>query len=735
MRTSEQIKAEIEERFGFIPPFFGPALESPEVLENLWQQTLTAYFNNPLSSLFKEKLSAYLSRYCAVPYCMICHSCALLPLGIQAREVLQLLESPPPVGIEIDEHFSVLMQAPGGLLVLPAPGSVVEASLLYCCIFIFLEGDQVEYYRSKLHCLLGAVNYQHLVTFVAYVRTCHLWMEAHPEVGYEADKRAIDHLDVLLKNEPGLADFFCNYRQKIIDERQSWAQRQDEITKRKQAEVLLRARVAEAANQKLEKEIAERKRAEAQLFHNAFHDALTNLPNRAMLMERLGRVAAHTNRHEDHFCALLFLDLDRFKVINDSLGHSVGDQLLIKLAQRLTTCVRPLDTIARVGGDEFVILLEDVQDISDATRIAERIQQELRLPFTLRVSDCVKSYEVFTTVSIGIVLSCRGNSSSTNLDKRPEGLLRDADIAMYRAKQLGRARYEIFDTAMHTHVAELLQLETDLRRAIERQEFQLFYQPIVSLKTSSITGFEALVRWEHPTRGWVSPADFIPVAEETGLIVPLGQWVLAQACHQMNAWQVQFPMSPPLTISVNLSVKQFAQPDLTEQVAQILQETKLDPESLRLEITESVLINNAESVTVVLLQLKGLGVSLSLDDFGTGYSSLSYLHRFPIDNLKIDRSFVSRMGFGDKNSKIVQAIILLAQALDIDVIAEGIETVEQQAQLTALQCNYGQGYLFSKPLASAQAGALISCCVAGGPRTTFDVQPLLKLVQNQERIN
>ena len=463
----------------------------------------------------------------------------------------------------------------------------------------------------------------------------------------------------------------------------------------------------------------ERKQAEERLHHNAFHDALTGLPNRALFMDRLKQTVKHAEKHENYLFAVLFLDLDRFKVVNDSLGHMIGDQLLIALARRLSVCLRAGDTIARLGGDEFAILLNDIKDINCATYVASRIKQELVLPFTL------SGREIFTSASIGIVL---GNRASGWLDE----ILRNADIAMYQAKAQGKARYEVFDTTMCAESYTRLHLETDLRQAIERQEFRVYYQPIVSLETGRITGFEALVRWEHPTRGLISPADFIPVAEETGLIVPLGQWVLQEACRQMHEWQVRFPISPPLTISVNLSVKQFKQLDLASQVAQILQETNLDAASLRLEITESVLIENAEFVTAVLLQLKGLGVLLSLDDFGTGYSSLSYLHRFPISSLKIDRYFVSRMGFGDKNSKIVQAITLLAQALDIDVIAEGIETVEQQAQLSALHCKYGQGYLFSKPLDSAKAGALISLCVPGGQRTTFEVQSLLQLVQNQD---
>jgi len=437
-------------------------------------------------------------------------------------------------------------------------------------------------------------------------------------------------------------------------------------------------------------------------------------------MNRLAHAIHLGKQCNDFLFAVLFLDLDRFKLVNDSLGHLTGDELLIAIARRLQTGVREGDTLARIGGDEFAILVNDIKDASDAVHVAERIKQELTLPFNL------SGHQVFTSASIGVVLSSQTQSW-------PDDILRDADLAMYHAKALGKARYEVFDTAMHGQAFARLQLETDLRQAIECQEFRLHYQPIVSLETGIITGFEALVRWEHPTRGLISPAEFIPVTEETGLIIPIGQWVLQEACRQMQEWQVQFPLSPPLTISVNLSVKQFTQLDLTQQVAQILRETNLDAGSLRLEITESVLIDNAESVTAVLLQLKALGVLLSLDDFGTGYSSLSYLHRFPIDSLKIDRSFVSRMGFGDKNSKIVQAITLLAKVLDIEVIAEGIETVEQQAQLCDLHCNYGQGYLFSRPLNSATASVLLSRYMAGGQRTTCNVQELMQFGQNQVR--
>ncbi len=446
------------------------------------------------------------------------------------------------------------------------------------------------------------------------------------------------------------------------------------------------------------RDIPKRKQLEEQLLHDAFHDQLTGLPNRALFLNRLAQAIQRTKRYREpsgsYLFAVLFLDLDRFKVINDSLGHTVGDQLLMAIADRLETCMRPGDTIARLGGDEFTVLLDDIKAASDAAQIAERIQQELTLPFNL------SGHEVFVTASIGIVLSVEGEAT-------PESLLRNADTAMYRAKILGKARYALFDTEMHTHAVALLQLETDLRRAIERQEFQIYYQPIVSLETGRIVGFEALVRWQHPQRGLVSPGEFIPLAEETGLIIPIGQWVLREACYQMRAWQMQFPRVPPLLISVNLSVKQFSQPDLIEQISQILRETGLDARSLKLEITESVIME-VESAAAKLFQLQALDIQLCVDDFGTGYSSLSYLHRFPINALKIDRSFVLNTGVKDEKWEIVRAIVTLAQNLSMDMTAEGVEVMEQLAQLKVLKCKHGQGYLFSKPVNSEVAGALIT---------------------------
>lgn len=442
------------------------------------------------------------------------------------------------------------------------------------------------------------------------------------------------------------------------------------------------------------REVTERKIVEEQLRRNAFHDSLTGLPNRLLFMERLSQTVERANEDPDYRFALLFLDLDRFKVINDSLGHMIGDQLLIAIARRLESCLNKHDTVARLGGDEFTILLENIKNDTDAAKVAERVQKALSTPFNL------SGHEVFTSASIGITLS------STDFD-RPEDLLRGADIAMYRAKAQGKACHEVFDHDMHTHVVALMQLENDLRRAVERQDFELYYQPIVALATGRIMGFEALVRWQHPEQGIISPAKFVPIAEETGLIIPLGQWVLREACRQLKQWQDEFSSEPPLTVSVNLSSRQFSQPSLINQIRQILVETGIDAHCLKLEITESAIMENTESAMDMLLQLKAMGIQLSVDDFGTGYSSLGYLYRFPMDVLKIDRSFVSRVDVDGEKLELVRTIITLAWNLGMDVVAEGVETTKQLAQLKALKCEYGQGFLFSKPLPRLEAAKLI----------------------------
>ncbi|MDT7809938.1 MAG: hypothetical protein QOJ70_3751 [Acidobacteriota bacterium] len=442
-------------------------------------------------------------------------------------------------------------------------------------------------------------------------------------------------------------------------------------------------------------DITDRKLAEQQLHHDAFHDALTGLPNRALFMDHLKLAIARSRRNHSTKFAVLYLDLDRFKVINDSLGHTIGDQLLVGIADRLKKNLRPGDTVARLGGDEFTVLIEDITDETESIQVAERVQQELSVPFAL------SGREVFTTVSMGIAPSATGY-------ERAEDILRDADTAMYRAKSLGKARYEIFDKAMHARAINLLQMETDMRRALERQEFILHYQPIVALDNFRLRGFEALVRWQHPERGFISPMDFIPVAEETGMIVPLGEWVMREACGQMNRWQRMFPLEHPLFITVNLSSKQFSQTTLISTFAMILQETGVKPQSVKLEITESVVMENIDTATDMLRQLRSLGVQLAIDDFGTGYSSLSYLHRFPIDTLKIDRSFVTRMSENNENTEIVRTIIVLAQNLGMDVVAEGVETNEQLVLLQKLKCENGQGYFFSKPVNSDGAEKIIS---------------------------
>ncbi|HEX7956917.1 MAG TPA: EAL domain-containing protein, partial [Pyrinomonadaceae bacterium] len=436
-------------------------------------------------------------------------------------------------------------------------------------------------------------------------------------------------------------------------------------------------------------------RAEEQLLHDAFHDALTGLPNRALFMDHVKLAIQRSRRSGNRLFAALFLDLDRFKIINDSLGHMVGDQLLVGIAHRLEACLRPGDTVARLGGDEFTILLEDLASTEDAIDVARRVQEAVTQPFN------IGGHEVFTTASIGIALSNTGY-------ERAEDLLRDADTAMYRAKLEGKKRHVVFDKGMHDRAMELLQIETDLRRALTRGEFFLNYQPIVDLETGKISSFEALVRWRHPERGLVMPGDFVSVAEETGLIVPLGLFVLNEACRQMRSWQKLGLADERVTISVNLSSRQFSQADLIEQISSALRDSGLRASNLKIEITESMVAENIDTAIDMLTQLRALGVGISIDDFGTGYSSLSYLHRFPIDTLKIDRSFVTQMTDNAENAEIVRTIVTLARSLDMDVIAEGVETREQLRQLGSLGCDYGQGYLFSRPVGAGQAVELLA---------------------------
>ena len=455
------------------------------------------------------------------------------------------------------------------------------------------------------------------------------------------------------------------------------------------------------AVQVVARDISARKRAEERLLHDALHDALTGLPNRALFLEHLKLAVERAKRPKGYLFAVLFLDLDRFKNVNDGLGHTAGDQLLTAIARRLEGCLRHIDIVARFGGDEFAVLLDGIEESSDAIRVAERIQSELGTPFNLG------GHEVFTSASVGIALSGRGYEHA-------EEMVRDADTAMYRAKALGKARHEIFDEQMHARAVALLQLETDLRRAVEREEFCVHYQPIVSLKDDNLHGFEALVRWRHPDRGLLAPGEFISVAEETGVIIALGRWVLRESCRQMREWQRRFPACEGLMLSVNMSGKQFAQPDLVAQVEQILRETGFSPHRLQLEITESSVIENTATVTDMLVRLRGLGVRLSMDDFGTGYSSLSYLHRFPIHTLKIDRSFISCEDKAGDN-EIVRTIIMLARDLGMNVVAEGVETCAQLAYLRGLDCEFGQGYYFSRPSDVAATDELLRA-YAGGRR-------------------
>jgi diguanylate cyclase (GGDEF)-like protein/PAS domain S-box-containing protein len=439
-------------------------------------------------------------------------------------------------------------------------------------------------------------------------------------------------------------------------------------------------------------DIDDKKTTEAKLNYYALHDPLTNLPNRAEFMNHLKTAIERSKGNSFARFAVLFLDLDRFKVINDSLGHVVGDKLLIAIAERLKSGVRPGDVVARLGGDEFTILLNRTGEIEDVAIVARRLLRKLAEPFKL------DNYEVFTTASIGIIIS-------DHLSREPEDYLRDADAAMYRAKEGGKARYEIFDREMHIRNMNLLQMETDLRYAIERQEFEVFYQPIIELETGALKEFEALIRWRHPQHGLVSPNEFIGVAEETGLIIPIGRWILEEACRQITVWQNKFHF--PYSISVNLSAKQLMHPSLTEQVREILLQTELDPRRLKLEVTESTVMDHSEALLGVISGLYALGISFSTDDFGTGYSSLSYLHRFPFERLKIDRSFVKKMSEDEKGEAIVKTILMLGENLNIDVVAEGIETERQLELLRSFGCPAGQGYLFSRPLPAKDAEQLL----------------------------
>ncbi len=440
-------------------------------------------------------------------------------------------------------------------------------------------------------------------------------------------------------------------------------------------------------------DISDRKAAEDLIRHAAFHDSLTGLPNRTLFADRLSMAIERAKRTPDFRFAVIFLDLDRFKVLNDSLGHDCGDQLLVDLARRLENCVRTVDSVARLGGDEFVILLDGISSIVDATTIAERIQGSLKEPFDF------DGQKFFTTASMGIASSAQGYD-------RPEDIFRDADTAMYKAKTAGKARHELFDVKMHTRALQALTVENELRDALDHGEIRPYYQPIVSLVTGEIVGFEALARWFHPERGLISPADFIPLAEDSGLIVPIGQLILKQACDQTAEWQSRFDR-PELSISVNLSTKQFRQSLLISEVRQILQESGLRKGTLKLEVTETMVIEDLVAAVEMLSQLRKIGIQISIDDFGTGYSSLSYLHRFAFDFLKIDRSFISRMTKDKESLGIVKTITTLATELSKSVIAEGVETIQQRRILSLIGCQYAQGFLFSRAVDADEAGDLI----------------------------
>ncbi|MES1025992.1 EAL domain-containing protein [Gloeocapsa sp. BRSZ] len=507
----------------------------------------------------------------------------------------------------------------------------------------------------------------------------NLWLEVvHPE-----DRRKVERSHQMLLQQGGAE---LEYRILQPDGTLRWVSTRSRVIYENGVAVRLDGIVYD---------ITRRKQAEEQLVYDALHDALTGLPNRNLFMERLESALHRAKRNSNYLFAVLFIDLDRFKVVNDSLGHTLGDQLLCAIADLLQQCLRSTDTIARFGGDEFTILLDDIKDITDAIRIAERLQAQLTAPFQL------ENHTIFSSASIGIALS-----SPSYLEA--QDLLRDADIAMYQAKEQGKARYAIFDQEMYQKTLKLLRLESDLRQALERQEFCLHYQPIISLTTGKLTGFEALIRWRHPQRGLISPTNFISVAEDIGLIVTIGEWVLQEACRQLHVWQAQFPHLMPLKLSVNIAGQQIREPNFIHQIDRVLTETGLDGSYLQLEITESTLIEYAQETVRTLLEIRSRRIQLSIDDFGQGYSSLSYLHRFPINSLKIDRSFVSGMHSNGENYEIVRTITTLAHILGMNVVAEGVETPEQFSVLRTLGCEFGQGYLFARSLNCASATALMA---------------------------
>jgi diguanylate cyclase (GGDEF)-like protein/PAS domain S-box-containing protein len=440
-------------------------------------------------------------------------------------------------------------------------------------------------------------------------------------------------------------------------------------------------------------DVTERRRAEERLLHDALHDALTGLPNRFLFMDRVAAAVGRLRRRPDHLFAVAVLDVDRFKVVNDSLGHAAGDQLLVRIASVIASTLRREHTLARLGGDEFAVLLEDIEDQRDALRVVERIDAALTAPIEIAGQD------LFVRASSGVAFSAASY-------ERAEDVLRDADTALSQAKTAGRARYEVFDGSMHDRAIRQLRVEHSLRRAVENCELVLHYQPIVTLGDGGIAGFEALIRWQHPERGLVSPLEFIQVAEETGLIFAIGNWTLREACRALNSWRGLLPEG--LAVNVNLSGSEFSQADLGAQIEAALRESGLPPSRLKFEITESVIMKNPETAVDLLVRLKQLGPGLCIDDFGTGYSSLAYLLRFPADTLKIDRSFVAPLGRGGREEQIVAAIVSMAGSLGMKVVAEGIETASQRTALAGLGCGYGQGYLFSRPVPAEAVPALLA---------------------------
>lgn len=500
----------------------------------------------------------------------------------------------------------------------------------------------------------------------------------------EVEKGNLDkRIDVSLPDEFGQLNIHIN---NMIDHLQT-------LTSTLEDQVVDRTEKLSRVNDELKTELAERERIEKQLSYTALHDPLTDLPNRTLFLDRLSHAMQRYKRDKNFKFAVFFVDLDRFKVVNDSMGHNIGDLLLIESARRLKACLRSQDTVARLGGDEFVILLEDMETPTDYKIVANRIQQSLDIPANL------DEKMVFISVSMGIVLNDSRYGSA-------DEMLRDADIAMYQAKRHGRNRYEIFNARMLEGMLSRFELENDLRKALDRREFVVYYQPIVNLVTQRIIGFEALLRWQHPARGLIEPADFIPTLEETGLIVPVGYWVFEEACRQLRVWQKQFA-DEQLTISVNLSTRQCNQNDLVQRITEILEKNQVTPSSLKLELTESLIVEDFEFTSAILGQLRELGIQVQIDDFGTGYSSLSYLHSLPIEALKIDRTFISQLSSTGSGNEIVRTILALAHGLGMKVIAEGVETSQQLSMLQSLNCEFVQGFIFAQPVNSLEAGKLL----------------------------